>query len=223
MKRLVILIIAILASFEAFASGPEYLRHVIDLYEHGRYEEAIQGFNICKTFYFDELPISEVNDWISKCEQGISKRNAAAAVRRARLAKAERVAYEAKQREREMNKLIYVSSNALTLNGDYPALQNAIVKGIQDAGHSCTGNESDSYLTVYVSATAEILEGTDPKSHFVMICARVKIINNISGEIYEDVINEKVGSRISYNDAAKLGFRKYIIAPLNDVITNNIG
>ena len=109
MRRIILTLFAVFFAITALANGPEYFLHVRGLYEQRRYEEAIQGFGICKWLYSDELSTNNIDDWIAKCNKGIVDRKAAAAAKRARAAAAERAAYEAKQRAREENKLVYIA------------------------------------------------------------------------------------------------------------------
>lgn len=220
MKKLGTLLISIFISVSAYADGIQYFDYVRSLYEQGRYEEAIQGFNACKKLYYDELDIASIDNWVGKCNIKIKERNAAIQARRqaeiadakrradeARLAE-ERKAYEIRQQERKEKKLLYVSSNAFLFDAEYTGMHQAIKGYITDNSEQRFTDDSEmAYWCVYVTANAYEYNISN-NTYFSNVTAYIKITNEITKEtIYENEVVEKGGSSMSYTVAAEKAYR----------------
>lgn len=237
MKRISILLISILISITAtYANGIQYFDHVRLLYEQGRYEEAIQGFNACKRLYYDELDVASINNWISKCNSKINERNVAIQARReAKIAEAkrraeeallaeERRAYEAKQQERIEKKLLYVSSNAFLFDKEYLGMHQAIKENIADNSEQrFTDDPEMAYYGVYISAIAypyrETPNNRGESIYYSNVIAYVKIVNEITQEIiYEGEVEDSLGGYKNHEESAKHVYQRKI----NSKIANKI-
>lgn len=210
MKRLVLLIISVFIGVVAYADGIEYFEHVKSLYQQGRYEEAMQGFVSCKTYYSDELNVSSINEWIRLCQSKINERKAAIqAKRQAEIAEAQRKAYEAKQQERIEKKLLYVSSNAFIFNKEYTGMPQAIKGYIADNSEQrFTDDPEMAYWCVYVTANAHEYSIDNGGIHYSHVVAYIKISNEITKEtIYESEVVVKGGSSMNYTVAAEKAYR----------------
>ena len=228
MKRLAILIISMFISVSAYADGLEYFDHVKSLYQQGRYDEAMQGFISCKTYYSAELNVSSVNEWIALCQTKIDEKNAAIKAKRnakiaedkrkadAARAEAERKAYEAKQQERIEKQLLYVSSNAFIFDKEYTGMHQAIKGYIADNSNYRFTNDLDmAYWSVYVSANAVdclVQELGDVGKYFTAnVVAYVTVKNEITGEIiYEGEVSladKKPKSTISAENSATKAYK----------------
>lgn len=220
MKKLGTLLISIFISVSAYADGIQYFDYVRSLYEQGRYEEAIQGFNACKKLYYDELDIASIDNWVGKCNIKIKERNAAIQARRqaeiadakrradeARLAE-ERKACEIRQQERKEKKLLYVSSNAFLFDAEYTGMHQAIKGYITDNSEQRFTDDSEmAYWCVYVTANAYEYNISN-NTYFSNVTAYIKITNEITKEtIYENEVVEKGGSSMSYTVAAEKAYR----------------
>lgn len=222
MKRVILSFIAVLITVTALANGPEYFLHVKGLYDQGKYEEAIQGFGVCKWLYSDELPSQNMDEWIAKCNKGIEDRKAAAAARRARAAAAERAAYEAKQKAREENKLVYISSDALNLSGVEFDLNSVIINKVQKQTKLLfTNNPDDAYYYVYVSAISR-RHNYDNGSYYSNAVANVKITDMKDVIYFANRVEETQGSTLSYEKAAELCYDS-IGNEIGDGISERIG
>lgn len=222
MKRLGLLIINLFISIIAHADGIEYFEHVKSLYQQERYEEAMQGFVSCKTYYSDELNISSINEWIDLCKTKIKEKNAAIQVKRqAEIADAkqraaeakiaeERKAYEAKQKERIEKKLLYISSNAFMFDKEYIGMHQAIKGYIADNSEfRFTDDPEMAYWCIYVTANAT--EHSFRGNYFTSeVITYIKITNEITNEIlYKGEIiqcDAKNKSTIGYSHSAKKAY-----------------
>lgn len=184
MKRIGVLIIFLLASVFAYADNSSKLdealrhfNHYLSLYDKGKYEEAMQGFNDCKRRYTAELDIASLNGWIDKCNKKIAARKVAIRKQRqAQIAAAERKAAEAKLAEerrvaaeklaaekaekarldslRRVNKLLFVSSNAFMVDKEYAGMHQAVKANISknDPKQRFADNSEEAYWSVYITA-----------------------------------------------------------------------
>ncbi len=221
MRILGILLISIFINVTAYADGIQYFDHVRSLYEQGRYEEAIQGFTACKKLYYEELDMTSIDNWISKCNIKIKERNAAIQARRqAEMAEAKRKAYEVKQQERIEKKLLYISSNAFLFDKEYLGMHQAIKGYIADNSEQrFTDDPEMAYWCVYVTANAyefsSLPIGSEPNSKNVWytskVVAYIKIINEITNEtLYEgEIIQSDARNRstIDYKHSAEKAYR----------------
>lgn len=225
MRILGILLISIFINVTAYADGIQYFDHVRSLYEQGRYEEAIQGFTACKKLYYEELDMTSIDNWISKCNIKIKERNAAIQARRqAEMAEAKRKAYEVKQQERMEKKLLYVSSNAFLFDKKYFGMHQAIKGYIADNSEQrFTDDPESAYWCVYITANAyeyrETKNNRGESTFYSNVIAYVKIVDEITQEIiYEGEIEDSLGDYYCYENAAKNVYRKKI----NTRIANKI-
>lgn len=212
---------AVFFAITALADGPEYFRHVRGLYEQGRYEEAIQGFGICKWLYSDELSTQNIDEWITKCNKGIEDRKAAAAAKRARAAAAERAAIEERKAARLKNKLVYIKTDVWTLDSPYPQYSSDIIGHLEDAGYHFTDNQEDALWSVYITAATSkrAPDQLDPK-HRVEVVAFYKIVYEPDLTIPpggEGRCSEWLGSKTSYSEATYLTYEE-LCTPLCEVI-----
>ena len=152
MKKILTIFIGVLLTIPSFADGFEYLEYCKALYIDGRFEEAKQGFSLCKVYA--ELNNADMDAWISKCDNAIAERKKRAAAA-ARKAEAERkAAYEESQRLRKENRLTYVSSNAMNLSGEEVGFETTVRKSLTSAKYKCTTNADLALWSVYVTANA---------------------------------------------------------------------
>lgn len=210
MKKLGTLLISIFISVSAYADGIQYFDYVRSLYEQGRYEEAIQGFNACKKLYYDELDIASIDNWVGKCNIKIKERNAAIQARRqAEIAEAKRKAYEVKQQERIEKKLLYISSNAFLFDKEYTGMHQAIKGYIADNSEQrFTDDPEMAYWCVYVTANAHEYSIDNGSIHYSHVVAYIKISNEITKEtIYKNEVIVKGGSSMNYTVAAEKAYR----------------
>lgn len=231
MKRLGMLIIGILMSLILYADGIEYFEHVKSLYNQGRYDEAILGFESCKTYYSEELNVSSINEWINICQSKIDECNAVIqAKKQAEITDAkrrkeesrlddERRAYEAKLMERIEKKLLYISSNAFLFDKEYMGMHMAIKGFISDnSEYSFTDDPEMAYWCVYVTANAYEYSfmPIDPQSnsekgwYTSKVVAYIKVANKVTNEIlYEGEIYQADGknrSTMSYLHSANKAY-----------------
>ena len=239
MKRIGVLIIFLLASVFAYADNSSKLdealrhfNHYLSLYDKGKYEEAMQGFNDCKRRYSAELDIASLNGWIGKCNQKIAAKKAAIERKaaEAKLAEERRIAAKKLAAEkaekarldslRIANKLLFVSSNAFIIDKEYAGMHQAVKTDISknDPKQRFADNPEDAYWSVYITARIDRQEeeksAFDPNiiQHYSWVVAYVKIVDNISdvtlydGEI-ADVkgggFNRKVADEYAYKELSK--------------------
>lgn len=242
MKKIIILAILIFQSICAHADGIKYFEHVRALYQKGRYEEARQGFIVCKTVYSKELDVNNIEVWIKDCDAKIYKQKASIkAKREAELAEAkrraeavklaeERKAYEAKQKERIEKKLLYVSSNAFIFDREYTGMHQAIKGYIAENSEQRFAEDSDkAYWCVYITANAyefsSLPIGSDSNSKKVWytskVVAYIKVTNEITNEtLYEgEIIQSDARNRssIDYKHSAEKAYKL-----INEEIGNRI-
>lgn len=239
MKKIIILAILIFQNICAHADGIKYFEHVRALYQKGRYEEARQGFIVCKTVYSKELDVNNIEVWIKDCDAKIYKQKASIkAKREAELAEAkrraeavklaeERKAYEVKQQERIEKKLLYVSSNAFIFDREYTGMHQAIKGYIADNSEQrFTDDPESAYWCVYVTASAYEFRETETRRgavYYSNVIAYVKIVNEITLEtIYDGEIEASGGDYYNYEGAAKSVYQRKINSKIATEILNNI-
>lgn len=219
MKRILSIVIGLMLALPSFADGLQYLGHCKSLYNSGRYEEAKQGFTLCKVY--DDIDDAEMDVWIAKCESAITaKKNRAAAA--ARKAETERqAAFEESQKLRKERNLIYVSTNARTLSADYPNMQSAIKGNLRPYHFAKT--EEDARWGIYVTANAR--EQINPEvntglkdAHFVYADGILQIIDLLSGEIcFEQDYSPKFAST-NLDISVKRAYKDLIDAISTDIL-----
>lgn len=218
MKRLIILFVCLSFVIKSFAGGPQYFEHVKSLYAQERYNEAIQGFTICINLYSDELKGEDLNGWIKKCHESIRRQQEEKDRRvREQILYAERKAeHERHQRQIEELNLIFISTNARTLNGNYPSMQNAIKGNLKSFEFAKTVD--DAKWGVYVTANAR--EYNNPNGLYISyVDAIVQVINMVNGIIvFEQEYSQKGGHAKDYSEAVKVAYNKIIKQISYDII-----
>ena len=195
MKKLFSVLICVLLALPLFADGIQYFNHCKSLYNSGRFEEAKNGFTICKVY--DDIDKASLDVWISKCERKLElKRQAARQLAQKRI------------EEREANKYVYFSTDARTTNNNYPAFQSAIKGNLKHCNF--VKSEEDAKWGIYVTANAR--EYNNPEGLFVAyVDCIVQVVNLISGVvIYEQYYSQKGGHAKSYEDAIRVAYNKLI-------------
>ncbi len=224
MKKILTILIGVLLAIPSFADGFEYLEHCKALYNNGRFEEAKQGFSLCKVYA--ELNSADMDAWISKCDSAIAERkNRAAAA--ARKVEAERkAAYEESQRLRKENRLVFVSSNAMNLFGEEVGFETAMRKSLTSAKYKCTTDPELALWSVYVTANAREAGYIQEEGRY---CSYVDVViqlqNEMTGEIlFEDELHQQGGSDKSFaiatRDAYLVANKKIgtvLVSALNDI------
>ena len=218
-RRLTTFAVCLVLATPLFADGLHYFNHCKSLYSNGRYEEAKQGFTLCKVY--DDVNSADMDAWIAKCDQAIeAKKNKAAAVAK-KLAAERQAAYEKSQRQREENNLIYISTNARTIDSDYPSMQSAIKGKLQQFHFS--KKEDDARWGVYVSANAREQQSSDvvvnsTGARFVYAEGILQIIDLLTGEVYfEQEYSEKFATT-NLAIAEKKAYSRLIDSISTDII-----
>lgn len=208
MKRTLLFLLAVAFGFSAYADGYRSYNMACELYKSGRYEEAKQRFMICVRYYPDDnLEWSIIEQRVKDCDARINEeanRRKAYAAQMAKAREEERRKYEEQQKLRKERKLVYVSVNASTLDGEYPDFKSDIVGSLAPYGYRTTNNQEDAYWSIYVSADVEKLSkpGTADPDNIVQINAHYTIQNDVDGYIPaggEGGCDAKGRSGISYN------------------------
>lgn len=214
MKKLLSIVIGLMLTLPSFADGLQYLGHCKNLYKSGRYEEAKQGFTLCKVY--DDIDDAEMDVWIAKCESAITaKKNRAAAA--ARKAEAERqAAYEESQRQREERNLVFISTNARTLTANYPNMQSAIKGNL--TSFEFAEKEDDAKWGIYVTANAR--EYNNPNNLYIAYVDGIaQVVDLINGVIvFEQEYSQKGGHAKDYSEAVKVAYNKIVKQISLDVI-----
>ncbi len=200
--------IALGLRLNVYADGYQSYKIACELYKAGHYEEAKQRLMICLKYYpDDDLNWSKIYQCVKECDAQIKNEAIRQGEKAALIAKAseeERRKYEERQRLRKERKLIYVSVNASTLDGEYPDFKRDIVGALAPYGYRTTNNKEDAYWSIYVSADVAKFSksGTVDPSHIVQINAHYTIQNDVDGYIPaggEGGCDAKGYSGIDYN------------------------
>lgn len=208
MKKILILLSAVTFGLNAYADGYQSYNMACELYQAGRYEEAKQRFMICVQYYpDDDLEWTIIRQRVNECDARIkaeSDRQKAYAASIAKAREEEKKRYEKQQELRKERKLIYISVNASTLNGEYPNFKSDIVGALAPYGYKMTNNKEDAYWTIYVSSDVSKLSqpGADDPNHIIQINAHYTIQNEVEGYIPaggEGICNAKGRSGIDYD------------------------
>lgn len=224
MQRLTLLLISLLFTVNVFAGNPKIYEDAKTWYAQEQYEKAIQGFEFCKIRY----KISDADEWISKCHEGIRlrKERQLKAQEAAARSAAEKAAAAAKRQKRIEDKLIYVSSDAYIFDTPYSDMHRAIKGYLSDAGFEFTDDPELAYWSVYVTAVAYELNYVEDEGFYrsaVDVC--VKIVNEIDNgkTTYENEISENVGINIfSYAQAARNAYQKEVNKKIGELIVSKI-
>ena len=187
MKKTLLFLLAVASGFSAYADGYRSYNMACELYKSGRYEEAKQRFMICVRYYPDDnLEWSIIEQRVKDCDARINEeanRRKAYAAQMAKAREEERRKYEELQRLRKERKLVYVSVNASTLDGEYLDFKSDIVGALAPYGYRTTNNKDDAYWIVYISADVLKLSkpGESASNHIVEVRAHYTIENAVEG------------------------------------------
>lgn len=187
MKRTLLFLLAVAFGFSAYADGYRSYNMACELYKSGRYEEAKQRFMICVRYYPDDnLEWSIIEQRVKDCDARINEeanRRKAYVAQMAKAREEERRKYEEQQKLRKERKLVYVSVNASTLDGEYLDFKSDIVGALAPYGYRTTNNKDDAYWIVYVSADVLKLSkpGESDPNHIVEVRAHYTIENAVEG------------------------------------------
>lgn len=220
MKKILFFALAITFGLNAYADGYNSYNIAYKLYQSGRYEEAKQRFMICVKYYpDDDLEWSIIYQRIKDCDAHINNKSYNPKVP---APSEERCKYEL----RKERKLIYISANASTTDGEYPDFKSDIVGALAPYGYKTTNNKEDAYWIV--NASADVLKlsksGENDPEHIVEVKAHYTIENVIEGYIPaggESGLNEKGTSAISYNKASYDAYAN-LKNPMGKAINNAI-
>lgn len=189
MKRTLLFLLAVVFGFSVYADGYRSYNMACELFKSGRYEEAKQRFMICVQYYpNDNLEWTIIEQRVKDCEARIKEeadRRKEYAAQMAKAREKEKRKYEEQLRQRVERKLVYVSVNASTLDGEYPDFKSDIVRALAPYRYKTTNNKDDAYWIVYVSADVRKLSKpgeTDPQ-HKAEVCAHYIIENAVEGYI----------------------------------------
>lgn len=227
MKKILTIIATLLLALPSFADSLQYLKHCKDLYNSGRYEEARQGFSLCKVY--NDINSADMDVWIARCDRAIEtrrKKAVAAASKAAAERQAAQAAYEASQRLRKENCLVFVSSNAMNLSGEEVGFETAVRKSLTSAKFKCTTDPELALWSVYVTANAREAGYIQEEGRY---CSYVDVViqlqNEMTGEIlFEDELHQQGGSDKSFaiatRDAYRVANKKIgtvLVNALNDI------
>ncbi len=230
MKKILFFVFAIAIGLNAYADGYRSYNMARDLYKSGHYEEAKQRCMICVKHYpDDDLVWSKIDQLVNDCDARLKEKAERQKEKAALMAKAheeQRRKYEEQQRLRKERKLIYVSVNASTLDGEFPDFKSDIIGALGRYNYRFTNDIEKAYWTVYASVDATKLSkpNTDDPNHIIQLIAHYSIRND-----YEDYIpsggegscDAKGRSGIDYNKSVYDAYAN-LKGQLGEVIHNAI-
>lgn len=203
MNKVWLSIVSVLIPISAFADGGQYFQHVRSLYNQGKYDEALLGFQNCKKYYPADKDLQNADYWINECTSKIEAKAKAAKEARERRARANAAAQKALQQRRD-KRLIYISSDALNLDGREYDLSKVIIKKVQDeTGLLFTTDPDDAFYYTYVSAFAR-------NHHYENGRYASNVVANVMVKDMDDVVHfadraeETQMSTLNYAEAAEL-------------------
>ena len=228
MKRFLIAFLILFLPLYTLAqgsSGAAYFIHVQKLFDDGEYELALKGFTHCLEKHRADIPVAKCEQYIAECNSRIEKnRQATIEARRARerVAAAERAAIEERQAARLRNKLVYIKTDAWTLDAPYSQYASSIIEQLEEAGYHFTDNQEDALWSVYITAATSKRSPdiVDPK-HNVEVVAFYKIVYEPDLTIPpggQGRCANYRGSMTSYYDAAVLTYEEELCIPLCEKI-----
>ena len=204
MKKILSLIVGLFLVIPAIAGGQQYFEHCKSLYNSGRYEEARQGFTMCKVYA--DIDNSEMDTWISYCDYAIAqKRNRIAAAASARTSTTSVTGTKQdSNQERQFSvtekNLVYISADAWAFDSEYKYMGSAVKGKLQQLKFS--KNEDGARWGVYIAANAR--EHSNPETnpagvYVVYVDAMCQVVDLTTGEIvFEQVYSQKKGSGNQY-------------------------
>ena len=217
MKRIFIILSLILLSMPMFADGFQYFDHCKKLYKNSRYEEAKEGFTLCRVYA--ELNNSDMDVWIAKCDKAIAVKKEQAKIEAQRIAAARKIAFEEHQKQRREKNLIYISTNARTLTADYSSMHSAIKGNMQQFHFS--DKEIDARWGVYITANAreQISPFTESQGfHNIYVDGVVKIIDLLSGEIFFEKEYSSKFNQTNISIAVRKAYDKIVDEMSSDIV-----
>lgn len=221
MNKVWLSFLSVLFSISAFADGGQYFQHVKSLYNQGKYEEARLGFQNFKTYYPDDKDSQNADYWINECTSKIEAKAKAAKEARERRARADVAAKKALQQRRDKC-LIYLSSDALNLDGREYDLSKVIIKKVQDeTGLLFTTNPDDAFYYAYVSAFARN-HSFENNQYASNVVANVMVKDMDDVIHFADRVEETQLSTLNFAKAAELCYDRVGIA-IGDGISRRIG
>lgn len=207
MRRFIFIITLLWVSISATANGSDYFQHVRALYNQGKYEEALLGFENCKTLYNDELDSSTINEWIGLCNKKIEEKGIAERAALERKARADAAARRALQARRDKG-LVYISSDALNLDGASFDLSSIVINSVQNKTNLLfTSNPDDAFYYVYVSAIARKHNQSGGGFYSnVVVSVRIKDLDGIIH--FANRFEDTEGHSLSFEKATELCYSK---------------
>lgn len=207
MRRFIFIITLLWVSISATANGSDYFQHVRALYNQGKYEEALLGFENCKTLYNDELDSSTINEWIGLCNKKIEEKGIAERAALERKARADAAVRRALQARRDKG-LVYISSDALNLDGASFDLSSIVINSVQNKTNLLfTSNPDDAFYYVYVSAIARKHNQSGGGFYSnVVVSVRIKDLDGIIH--FANRFEDTEGHSLSFEKATELCYSK---------------
>lgn len=218
MKRFLIAFMFLLLPVYTFAqgsSGVAYFIHVQDLYDAREYELALKGFMHCLEKHRADIPVAKCEQYIVECKSQIEKnRQARLKAQRAReiAAVAERAAIEERKAFRLSNKLIYIKTDAWTLDAPYPQYSYDIIGHLEDAGYRFTDKQEDALWSVYITAATNKRAPDEINTNYIVdVTAFYKIVYEDDQTIPSGGEGRRAASgrgMINYSIAAEAAYGK---------------
>lgn len=207
MRRLLITLLILmlpLCTNAQGSSGVAYFIHVQDLYDAREYELALKGFMHCLEKHRADIPVAKCEQYIVECKSQIEKN------RQARL-KAQR-AIEERKAVRLSNKLIYIKTDAWTLDAPYPQYSYDIIGHLEDAGYRFTDKQEDALWSVYITAATNKRAPDEINTNYIVdVIAFYKIVYEDDQTIPSGGEGRRAASgrgMINYSIAAEAAYGK---------------
>lgn len=182
-SRFLILVLALIMPIAAYSqenSSLDYFIYVQKLFEAGEYNLALRGFQFCMENHRADIPVAKCEQYIAECNSRIEKnRQATIEARRARerAAAAERAAIEERQAARLRNKLVYIKTDAWTLDAPYSQYASSIIEQLEEAGYHFTDNQEDALWSVYITAATSKRAPDEINTNYIVdVTAFYKIV-----------------------------------------------
>ena len=189
MKKIFFLLMAILpvCAFADKELGIDYFNDMIALYEKGDYENAQKGFEYCIEQFSAVISEKNCTFYIAECEKKIIKKRAdIVAKKKAEELKAIEKAKEdsARRIRQEERNLIYISTYARTLTGEYTTMKSAIKGNLKQFKSWPT--EEEARWGIYINANAREYGTPDSNplgAYVIYVDAVCQICDLLTGEI----------------------------------------
>lgn len=226
MNRFLFLLFIILPVY-AFADqepGIQYFNDMVALFEKGDYENALNGFEYCIEKFSSVVSEKNCNYYISECDKKIANKRAEIVAKKKALEK--EAADQAKAdsirkiRQEERN-LIYISTYARTLTGEYTTMKSAIKGNLKQFKSWPT--EEEARWGIYINANAREYSNpnNDPFGNYMIyVDAVCQICDLLTGEIiFENKYSPKDGSP-NLTQAIDKVYKKLINTISDDIKAN---